>query len=226
MQALEDYFKAVHDYIENGQSPRDLQMEALIPYATGEKPVILRVRNASTIRAAVDFAKRNKLKVILSGASDAWREAELLARENIPVLIPPAGRSTLSANNTTEDYDPYDTPYLVPYLLAKAGVKFGFEETDSAMIQNLPFQVGMSCGYGLSHEDAIKALTIWPAQIYGVDDQLGSLEVGKTADFVIVDGDPFELTTNTRYLFIGGKPVPVKSQHTQMRDKYWGRFRN
>ncbi|MCH7903497.1 MAG: amidohydrolase family protein [Armatimonadetes bacterium] len=226
IKALDEYFQKALEYAKNRPSERDLQLEAMIPYVTGQKPVLLRVRSAATIRAAVDFAKRNNLRVILAGAAEAWREAEMLARENIPVLIPPAGRSTLSANNTTNEYDPYDTPYVVPYLLAKAGVKFGFESGGNATSMMLPFRVGMSCAYGLSHDDAIKALTIWPAEMFGVADRLGSIEVGKAANFIITDGDPFELTTNMKYVFIAGQPVPLVSRHTYFRDKYWARLKD
>ena len=109
-------------------------------------------------------------------------------------------------------------------LLAKAGVKFGFESGGNATSMMLPFRVGSHCAYGLSVEDAVKALTIWPAEMFGVSDRIGSLSVGKSADFFVCDGDPFELTTNMRYLFIGGKPVPLESRHTYFRDKYWARL--
>ncbi|MCH7945566.1 MAG: hypothetical protein IIC73_06070, partial [Armatimonadetes bacterium] len=104
IQALQDYFDSVHEYIDGGRSPRDLRMEAMIPYVQGEKPVLMRVRTAATIRAAVDFAVRNDLQVILAGAAEAWLETDLLVREGIPVLIPPAGRSTLGANTPTQSY--------------------------------------------------------------------------------------------------------------------------
>ena len=199
-------------------------MEAMQPYVKGEKPIMMQTRTASTIRAAVDFAKRNKVKVILTGAAEAWKEAALLAREDVPVIIPVAGLSNLSANNPTNAWDPYDTPYVQPYLLAKAGVRFAFETGDNAMVMALPVRVGQSCAYGLSFDDAIKSLTLWPAQMFGVADRVGSLEVGKDAEFFITDGDPFEMTTNVRYLFIGGKPVPMKSRFTEFRDKYMQRI--
>jgi imidazolonepropionase-like amidohydrolase len=92
------------------------------------------------------------------------------------------------------------------------------------MVMALPVRVGQSCAYGLSFDDAIKSLTLWPAQMFGVADRVGSLEVGKDAEFFITDGDPFEMTTNVRYLFIGGKPVPMKSRFTEFRDKYMQRI--
>ena len=225
IKELDDYFKKARDYAQNPPDEVDLRMEAMKPYVLGERPVLLTARNAATIRAAVDFGKRNNIKVILTGAAEAWKEAAMLAREKVPVVIPVAGLSTLSANNPTNDWDPYDTPYAHAGILAKAGVKFAFETGDNAMVMALPFRVGMSCGYGLSREDAIKALTIWPAEMFGVADKIGSIEVGKQADFFVCDGDPFELTSNVRYLFIGGKPTPLESRHTVFYDKYLARVK-
>lgn len=224
IKELEAYIQKARDYAADKPAVKDLMLEAMQPYVKGERPILLQTRSAATIRAAVDFAKRNKVKVILTSAAEAWKEAELLAREDVPVILPVAGLSTLSANNTTNAWDPYDTNYVAPYILAKAGVRFGFETGDNAMVMALPVRVGQSCAYGLSFDDAIKSLTLWPAQMFGVADRVGSLEVGKDAEFFITDGDPFEMTTNIRYLFIGGKPVPMKNRFTEFRDKYMQRI--
>ncbi len=224
IKELDDYFAKVREYAANRPEVRDLRMEAMVPYATGQRTVMLSARTAASIRAAVDFAKRNKLKVVLTGAAEAWKEAEMLAREKVPVIFAPAGRSTLSANTPTNPWEPYDTPYVAPYILAKAGVKFAFESGENATVMELPFRVGQSCAYGLSFEDAIKSLTIWPAEMFGVADRVGSLEVGKDAELFVTTGDPFELTTTVRYLFIGGKPVPMANRFTMLRDKYMQRI--
>ncbi|HXH60064.1 MAG TPA: amidohydrolase family protein, partial [Fimbriimonadaceae bacterium] len=147
IKQLNEYFEKAKAYADNPPETKDLRLDAMIPYVRGEKPVFLNARSAATIRAAVDFARRFKLKAVLTGCAEAWKEADLLAKENIPVIIPVAGRSTLSANNTTNDWDPYDTPYVVPSLLAKAGVKFAFESDNNASVMMLPFRVGESCAY-------------------------------------------------------------------------------
>jgi imidazolonepropionase-like amidohydrolase len=190
------------------------------PYVRRQKPVLLRVRNAATIRAAVDFAKRNRLTVILGGATDAWKEADLLARERIPVIIEPAGRVALGANSPTADWDPYDAPYAAAGILARAGVVFAFESADNSASMNLANRAGQSCAYGLKPEDAIRALTLNAARIFGQDKLRGSIEAGKVADLIVVDGDPLEMASQVQMAFIAGLPVELTSKFTVLRDKY------
>ena len=222
---LEDYIAKAREYGSTKHEKRDLTMEAMQPYVNGERPMLLQARTAATIRSAVDFAKRNKVKVILTAAAEAWKEADLLAREKIPVVLPAPGLSTLSANGTTTAWDPYDEVYASAQVLAKAGVKFGFETGNNAMVMNLPMRVGECCAYGLSVDDAVKALTLWPAEMFGVSDRVGSLEVGKDAEFFVCGGDPFEPSSHVQVLFIGGKPVPMADRFTQFRDKYLARLK-
>ena len=227
--AVEGYFdKALAYWLErkgDPSKPLDLKYEAMVPYLLGQKPVILSARSAAAIRSAVAFAKKFKLKAVLSGANEAWKETALLKASGIPVLIPPAGRSTLGANTVDNPWEPYDTPYVRPGLLAKAGVKFAFQGAEGSEAMTLPIRVGQSCAYGLSQADAIKALTLWPAQIFGVDDRLGSIEPGKLANIIVTDGDPLDVTSTMRYVFIGGQPRPLTSKHTMLRDKYLERLK-
>jgi imidazolonepropionase-like amidohydrolase len=224
IKEIEDYIAKARKYIEDAPDEKDLRMEAMRPYVTGERPIVMQARTAATIRAAVDFAKRNNVKVVLTGAAEAWKEAELLAREKVYITFTPWGESTLSANSPTSQWDPYDSGYVAPGILAKAGVKFGFEMANNAMVMNLPFRAGMACAYGLSPDDAIKALTIWPAEMFGVADHVGSIEVGKDAEFFVCEGDPLDTQAGMRYLFVGGHPAPLKSRFTEFRDKYVARL--
>ncbi len=223
-QTIQTYLDEAKKYLANPTSPRNLRLEALRPYLEGKRPVVIRTRTASSIRNAVDFAKKYGLKVILSGADEAWKEAKLLKENNIPVLISPAGKVVLGANIPTNDWDPYDSPYIHASLLAKEGVLFGFESGSNSEVQNLPIRVGQSCAYGLSYEDALKALTINPAKIFGVEDRIGSIEQGKMANLIITDGDPLDTQCNVLYAFVEGEPASLESKHTRLRDKYWGRF--
>lgn len=216
---LDKYIEKAKAYA-NDPKQFDLQLQAMIPYVTGKAPVLLRVRSASQIREAVAFAKKHDLKAVLSGAPDAWREAALLKSAQIPVLIEPAGKSTLGADTPTNDWDPYDTPRALPALLARKGVKFAFQGNDNSATFNLPVKVGQSCAYGLSRSDAIRALTLSAAEILGVSDKVGSLEAGKLASIVISDGDPFELTSNIVGVFVSGKPMPLESKFTRLRDQW------
>lgn len=226
-EAVEALFDEAIAYYRKKRSDPDqavnLKYEAMIPYIQGQKVVVLSARSASAIRSAVAFAKKYRLKAVLSGANEAWKETELLKSSGIPVLIPAAGRSTLSANNVDNPWDPYDTPYVRPGLLAKAGVKFAFQSGEGSEVMMLPVRVGQSCAYGLSHKDAIRALTLSAAEIFGVADQLGSIEAGKIANLIITDGDPLDVTSTMRYVFIKGQPRPLTSKHTMLRDKYSGR---
>lgn len=201
----------------------DLGLEAMQPYLQSKLPVLVKVRTRASIRAAVDFAKKYKLRMVLVGAPDAWKEARLLAMNNIPVILNPAGKSTLSANTTSNDWDPYDTPYATPEMLKRAGVKFAFQSNDYATVKNLPQRVAESCAYGLSPDAALRALTLSAAEILGVDDQVGSITPGKLGNIVISDGDALELNSNIRYVFIDGKPIELTSKFTELRDKFMKR---
>lgn len=201
----------------------DPGLDAMKPYLSGQLPVFIRVRNAASIRAAVAFAKKYSLKAVLVGAPDAWREAKLLADNHIPVIITAAGKSTLGANTTVSEWDPYDTPYALPELLKRAGVEFCFQSDSDAAVITLPQRVAESCAYGLSPEDALRALTLSAAEILGMKDQIGSLDPGKIANVVISDGDALDVNSNIRYEFINGQPVELTSKFTRLRDQYMKR---
>lgn len=223
---LEAFFKQAQEYAaKRGTVPVSLQMEAMLPYLERRAKVLLRVRSAASIRNAVAFAEKFNLDVVLSGAADAWKEAPLLKAKKIPVIIEPAGKSTLGANSPATEYDPYDTPFVLPHLLARAGVAFCFMSNDNSGSFNLPVRVGQSCAYGLKPEDALRALTLSAAEILGVADRLGSIEPGKTATLVLTDGDPFELTSNVVGVFVAGKMVPLESKFTRLRNQYLQRLR-
>jgi imidazolonepropionase-like amidohydrolase len=218
------YFDKANKYGRAHDAP-DLSMEAMQPYLTGELPVFLRVRDRAAILAAVEFVKKYKLRAVLVGAPDAWKEAKLLADNKIPVILTVAGQSVLDANGTISEWDPYDTPYAVAGLLQRAGVKFCFQSDSYSDVKNLPQRAAESCAYGLSRSDALRALTLSAAEILGVADQVGSLTPGKLGNVVISDGDPFELQSNIRYVFINGQPVELKSKFTRLRDRYLQRLK-
>jgi imidazolonepropionase-like amidohydrolase len=198
----------------------DLEMEALQPYLKGELPVFVHAGNSGSIKDIVTFSKKYKLKVVIEGVEDAWREAKLLADNKIPVVLTAPGKSTLTANTTSQDWDPYDTPYATAALLKQAGVKFCFQSDGYSDSMQLPWRVAETCAYGLSPDDALKALTQSAAEILGVSDKIGTLSPGKLGNIVISDGDPLDLTSNIRYVFVNGQPVEMKSKFTRLRDQY------
>ena len=188
-------------------------------------PVFVRARTAADIRDAVAFGKAYHLKIVLVGAPDAWKETKLLKDNDVPVILEAAGKALLEANDTVAEYDPYDTPYATPALLKRAGVRFCFMSDSYSEAMNLPHRAAESCAYGLSKDDMVRALTQDAADILGVGKQIGSIAPGKRGDLVIADGDPFEQTSNIRYVFIDGQPIPLTSKHTRLRDQYLQRLK-
>ena len=194
--------------------PTNLALEALIPVIKGEMPVLMTVNREKDIRGAVDLAEKYKLKLIISGGDEAIKVAPLLKQKNIPVIIGP-----VLALPRAED-DAYDSEYTKAAELFKAGVKFAFQSNNSAYARNLPYHAGTAAAYGLPKEEALKGVTIYPAQIFGVDNLVGSLEVGKVANVIVTDGDPLEPRTNVKNMFINGRPVDLSTRHTKLYDKF------
>jgi imidazolonepropionase-like amidohydrolase len=195
----------------------DLKLEALIPVVRGQIPVVILANIERDIRNAVAFADEMKLKMILSGGIEAYRAADLLKAKNIPVLVGPVLR------NPNREDDPYDAAFANAGLLSKAGVKIAFQTLDSAHVRDLPYNAGMAAAFGLPKEEALKAVTIYPAEIFGVAGQIGSIETGKIANLLVTDGDPLEIRTQIKHLFINGREIPLTSRHTELYEKYKAR---
>jgi imidazolonepropionase-like amidohydrolase len=155
--------------------------------------------------------------MILASGDDAYKVADLLAKKNIPVILGPV--QALPAS----DDEPYDIRNTTPGVLQKAGVKFALATFNSADSRTLPYEIGNAVSYGLSWDDAIKAITLYPAQILGLADQLGTLEPGKLANLFVTNGDPLEIRTQVKYLFINGQPTSLENRHHQLYEKWRGR---
>jgi len=197
------------------RSDVNIVLESLVPYVRGERPVIFRADREAEIRGALKFAEEMKLKPIILGGDDAWKVASLLKEKNVPVIL----TGVFSLPNREDDY--YDQLYESPAKLQQAGVRFAISTGDpGAEVRNLPLYAGMASAFGLSKSDALKAVTLYPAQILNVADRLGSIEPGKTANLVVTDGDLLEVRTHIRYLFIDGRQVPLTSRHTELNDAF------
>lgn len=224
LKDAEAYGKAQDAYARDKNLPRpktNLKLAALIPYVRGERPVVFEVDREVDIRNAVKFADEMKLKAIISGGNDAWKAADLLKQKNIPVII--TGIWSLPARE--DDY--YDALYENAAKLHRAGVKFAVASGDSgANVRDLPYQAGMTAAFGLPKDEALKAVTLYPAQILGVADRLGSIEVGKTANIVVANGDVLEPTTKILHLFINGRKIPLTSRHTELYEQFKDRKMN
>ncbi|RYG48738.1 hypothetical protein EON79_03570 [bacterium] len=201
----------------------DVKLEAMIPFARGEKPVVFATNSATGIRDAVAFGKRLGLKTVIDGGKESWKVADLLKKEDIPVILPlPVWSQPDAAGDVSplREYDPYDAWLATPALLAKAGVRFAFASASSENTYNLPYRAGYACAWGLKPEQALKALTSGSAEILGLKDY-GSLEAGKSATFIVTDGDPLSLQTRVLGMAIDGKTIDLADcRWVRLYDKY------
>lgn len=196
----------------------DVMLASLVPYVRGERPVVFRADREAEIRAVVRFSEEMKLKPIILGGNDAWKIAAFLKERNVPVIL-----SGLFDLPSRED-DFYDVMYESASKLQQAGVRFALSTGDQgAEVRDLPYRAGMAAAFGLSRADALKSVTLYPAQIMGVGDRLGSIEAGKVANLVITDGDILEARTRIRHLFINGRQVPLNSRHTELYEQFRNR---
>ena len=195
-----------------GERPRpdvDLPEEALAAVARGELPVVMRADAEDDIRGAVRFAGDHRLKLIVAGGLEAWRCADLLRDKGVPVLV---NVDRLPRRES----DRYDAAYANPAALARAGVPFAIVSDDASQVRNLPYEAAMARAFGLSAEAALRAITLSPAEILGVADRLGSLEVGKDASVIVTTGDVMDHRTGVTHVFIDGVPQSLETRHTRL----------
>jgi imidazolonepropionase-like amidohydrolase len=193
---------------------RDLKLEALIPVVQGKKPVLVFADTARDIRNSVEFCSKQNLKMILAGGAQAWKEKALLKDKNIPVILDPTMRLP-----DEEDF-PYDKPMTQPAELVAAGVPIAFASFNTDFSRRLTQQAGNAVAYGLSRDEALKAVTLNAAKMLGLDDRLGTIEAGKMANVIVTDGDVLELRTQLRYLFIQGQLTSLDNKHLQLYEMY------
>jgi hypothetical protein len=192
---------------------RDLRLEALLPYLQGKKSIVLATREPSDLETAVGLAQEFKLRFVLNHVSHSQPVLDYVASLKVPVIVGPIYENP-------KNYERYDAVYKLPGELYKRGVKIAFASYDAHAVRNLPYAAGYATAFGLPHDEALKAITLNPAEIWGVADQLGSLDVGKTANVVVADGDPLDVKTDVKRIFIAGRQVPMTSRQTVLRDRY------
>lgn len=191
------------------------EMETLLPVVRGELTLLVEVNTADDILTALDWLEEKKIKkVILTGVKEGWRVAGQIAAKGVPVITGPVLALPSRA------YDRYDKGYTNVGLMKKEGVKVAIRTTSVANVRNLPYNAGFAATHGMGKEEALKAVTIVPAEIFGVADKTGSLEVGKQATLFVCDGDPFEPKTQIKHLFINGWQIPLVSRQTQLYDEF------
>ncbi|MEE4296589.1 MAG: amidohydrolase family protein [Wenzhouxiangella sp.] len=184
--------------------PRNSQLEALAPLLSGEQALYLRANRYDVMDKALDWATEQEFeRIVLLANPDVQYIADRLEEDNIPVIL----RNVYAM--PTRRWEAYDMAYVAAARLAEAGVQFTIADTgggmDLANARNLPFQAGSAAAHGLDQSDALKAVTLWPAEILGVADQLGSIEVGKRASLFAATGDALEAMTRIEHVWIDGK---------------------
>jgi imidazolonepropionase-like amidohydrolase len=192
---------------------RDLKSEALLPYLEGKKTIVLAAESPSDLETAVSLANEFKLKFVLNHISHSQPVLDYVASLKVPVIVGPIYEAP-------KEDERYDAVYSLPAQLYKRGVKIVFASYSAHNVRNLPDQAGFATAFGLPSDEALKAITINAAEIWGVADQLGSLDVGKTANIVVANGDPLDVKTDVKQVFIQGRTIPMTDRQTQLRDEY------
>ena len=192
---------------------RDLKSEALLPYLEGKKTIVLAAESPSDLQTAVSLANEFKLKFVLNHIAHSQPVLDYVASLKVPVIVGPIYEAP-------KEDERYDTVYSLPAQLYKRGVKIVFASYSAHNVRNLPDAAGFATAFGLPYDEALKAITINAAEVWGVADQLGSLDVGKTANVVMANGDPLDVKTDVKQVYIQGRAIPMTSRQTQLRDEY------
>jgi imidazolonepropionase-like amidohydrolase len=194
----------------------DQEYEALRPLIRGEIPALVSADEEEQIRAVVALADTFDIDLIINGAGDAWKVADLLAQHDIPLVL-----GSIQSNPGSDE--PYDAVFAAPGVLHRAGVKFAFSTGSGSGARHVPYHAALAVAFGLPADAALRALTLTAAEIFGVADRLGSIEQGKLANLFIATGDPLDVRTQVTDVFIKGRRVPADDRHRRFYEKYNGR---
>ena len=230
LQSITEFFEEAKAYLKakdaaaNGKATAPDKVpawEAMIPYLRGELPLVIHADEVRQIKSAVAWASTNQYKVVLAGARDAAMVAESLATNKIPVIYEDVYTLPVRATES------YDVHFAAPAALQKAGVKVVFSigprTFETPMARNLPYLAAQSVAFGLPEDEALKGLTLYPAQLAGVAERLGSIEAGKDATLLAADGDILDLRANVKRMWLAGREVSLESKHTRLYEKYKNR---
>lgn len=229
LQQLREVFRQARSYhtavraAENGNGPTpvtDGRWDAMIPVFDREIPVVVGAGDIRQMQDAIEWAEEEEIRLIIRGGGDAAYIADHLARKEIPVLL----TSVISAPNRS--WEPYDEAYATPAKLHAAGVRFAITGGSSAPYANrLPYEAGASVAFGLPVDEALRSVTLNPAEFLGIDDRVGSLEVGKDATLLVTTGNPLDYPTQIEQVFIEGRDIDLMDAHRQFFEKYMEKVR-
>ncbi|HYH82219.1 MAG TPA: amidohydrolase family protein [Longimicrobium sp.] len=190
-----------------------LDLAALQPVLAGRLPLAVEAHRASDIQTTLRIGREYGLKLVIVGGTEAWMVAADLAQARVPVLVK-------VLNNLPNSFESLGATYENASRLRRAGVQVAITTGETFKAYNIRQEAGNAVAYGLPWDEALRSITLAPAQIFGVADRYGSLEAGKVANVVVWDGDPLELLTRVSHVIIRGREVPLVSRETQLRDRY------
>jgi imidazolonepropionase-like amidohydrolase len=224
LRVLEDAFEAARAYANtraaDATTPIDSRWESMRSIFSIEKqrPVFVLANELPQIRYAIGLSERMGFKLVIVGGLDAALIADILRERQIPVVIAGVHRLPLRRGDDT------DAPFRLAAKLSAAGVRFCIarsgSEFDAATERSLPYEAATAAAHGLAPDEALRAITLYPAQILGVADRLGSLERGKLASFFVTNGDPLDIRTKVERIFIQGRELELTDRQTKLNQKY------
>jgi imidazolonepropionase-like amidohydrolase len=194
----------------------DLRYEGMAPALQGQMPVLVDANTVEQMRDAIRFSDSMKVRIVIRGAREGWQFADTLAARRIPVVVGP-----LTGQPGADE--PYDLVYANPGVMQKAGVMLAFQSGSTSSARDLPYTVGLGIAYGLDAEEALKAVTINPARIWGVESEYGSIEPGKWANLMVATGDPIDIRTTIKEVFVKGQRMRFDDRHTDLYEHYRAR---
>ena len=207
---------------ESTSFKHDLRLEGMLPVLLGDIPIFIHANEVRQIEAAVYWADRQNLDIVMVGGKDSWRTTTLLKEREIPVIY------TQTHSTPMRRFENYDQAFITPFQLHEAGIKFCISNSESSFqtphIRNLPYHAAKAASYGLPWDEALRSITLSTAEILGINEKVGSLEVGKDATFFIADGDILDVRTEVQMAFIQGRKIDLNDRHKMLYDKYQTKY--
>jgi hypothetical protein len=217
LQELESLFKDARAYATNQStiSTEDLRVQSILPIFTGHKKLFIEVNQYAALLEVIAFIKRFQIQPVLVGVSDGYRILDQLKSLGIPVILTNVNRLP------DRDIDSPEAPFKLPAILDSSKITFALSIPGFWQVRNLAFTAGTAIGYDLSPEAALKSICLTPAKLCGIDNNYGSIEVGKSATLLICSGDVFNMaTSNIETAFIDGRQISLDNKQEQLYRKY------
>ncbi len=219
-KAHDEQLRTLNRFFDDARKYRRLKrkgnhaFDAMLPLLNGDTQLLVTAVREREIREAITFAGKQKIRIILADACEAWKVIPLLKARDIPVILGPPLSLPLN------DDDPYDRSYTTAGELSKAGIRFAIATFSQRGTRNLPYQAAAAVPFGLDHDEAYKAISLYAADILGLGKRLGSIEEGRSANLIVCDGDPMESGTHITQVFIDGKAVSLETRQKQLYEQH------